>query len=57
MFNKVEKRALEEQKEVLIFFLDEYGRVLECCLDFNKAYKDANNVTSIGLAKKISKNN
>lgn len=39
MFNKVEKRALEEQKEVLIFFLDAYGRVLECCLDFNKAYK------------------
>lgn len=42
MFNKVEKRALEEQKEILQGFLKEYGYILEECQRFFKAYRTLN---------------
>lgn len=43
--------SINEKRELINALAKNYDS------DFNKAYKDANNVTSIGLAKKISKNN
>lgn len=62
MFGKTEKRAMEEQKEILQNFLNDYGIVLEECQRFFKSYRTLNlyvmeiaagNIHAI-LSKKIS---
>ena len=42
MFNRVEKRAVEQQKEILQNFLNDYGYILEECQRFFKAYRTLN---------------
>lgn len=39
MFNKTEKRALEEQREILKEFLENYGTVLDACQSFFHVYR------------------
>ena len=38
MFNKVEKRAVKEQAEILGKYLDTYGTMLEMCQQFFQSY-------------------
>lgn len=42
MFNKVEKRAIKKQEEILEDYLDTYGDVIEDCQNFFRAYNRRN---------------